>query len=117
MDSLSLAKAGDVGLIPGPGRSLGEGNGNPLQYILAWDKPMDRGAWQAAVHGVARVGHNLETQQQPLGLTTPAVMLQAHGWESHPGVPGGTAEVCCTSHWPLTSGLLGCERKNHPHLG
>ena len=76
MDSLSLASAGDVGLIPGSGRSLGEGNGNPLQYILAWVKPMGRGPLQAIVPGVARVGHNLVTQQQQqLGLTTPAVML------------------------------------------
>ena len=89
----------DVDSIPGSGRSLGEGNGNPLQYILAWDKPIGRGAWQATVPGVARVGHNLVTQQQQqLGLATSAVMLQAHGWESHPGAPGDTAEVCCTSH-------------------
>ena len=34
---------GDMGLIPGSGRSLGEGNGNPLQYSC-WENPMDRGA-------------------------------------------------------------------------
>ena len=43
----------DVGLIPGSGRSPGEGNGNPLQY-LCLENPIDRGAWQATVHGVAR---------------------------------------------------------------
>ena len=32
--------------------------------ILAWKNPMDRGAWQATVHGVARAGHNLGTKQQ-----------------------------------------------------
>ena len=43
----------DVGLIPRPGRSSsGEGNGNPLQYSCL-DNPMDRGAWQSTVHGVA----------------------------------------------------------------
>ena len=47
------ANAGDVGLIPGSGRSPGEGNGNPLQYSYLGN-PMDRGAWQAIVHGVAR---------------------------------------------------------------
>ena len=41
-------------LIPGLGRSLGVGNGNPLQFILAWKIPWDRGDWQATVHGVAK---------------------------------------------------------------
>ena len=41
-----LANAGDLGLIPGSGRSPGEGNGNPLQYSYQ-DNPMDRGVWQA----------------------------------------------------------------------
>ena len=40
----------DVGSIPGSGRSPGEGYGNPLQYSCL-ENPMDRGAWQAAVHG------------------------------------------------------------------
>ena len=45
--------AGDLGLIPGSGRSPGEGNGNPLQYSYQ-DNPMDRGVWQATVHGVTK---------------------------------------------------------------
>ena len=49
--------ARDVGLIPGPGRSPAEGNGNPLQYSCLGN-PMDRGVWRATVHGVARVGHD-----------------------------------------------------------
>ena len=49
----SPAKAGDaLGLIPGPGKSSGEGNGNPLQYSCL-RKPIDRRAWQATAHGVA----------------------------------------------------------------
>ena len=44
---------GDVGLIPGSGRSPGEGNGNPLQYSCLGN-PRDRGAWQATVHGVTQ---------------------------------------------------------------
>ena len=44
--------SGDVGLIPGSGRPPGEGNGNPLQCSCL-ENPMDRGAWRAAVHGVA----------------------------------------------------------------
>ena len=45
--------AEDPGSIPGSGRSPGEGNGNPLQYSCL-ENPMDRGAWQAVVHGVAK---------------------------------------------------------------
>ena len=45
--------AGDLGLIPGLGRSPGEGNGNPLQYSCL-ENPMDRGAWWATVHRVAK---------------------------------------------------------------
>ena len=47
------ANAGDVGLILGLGRSPGEGNGNPVQYSCLGN-PMDRGAWQATVHGVVK---------------------------------------------------------------
>ena len=47
------ANAGDLGSIPGLGRSPGEGSGNPLQYSCLGN-PMDRGAWLAAVHEVAK---------------------------------------------------------------
>ena len=47
------ANAGDVGSIPGWGRSPGEGNGNLLQYSCL-ENSMDRGAWQVTVHGVAK---------------------------------------------------------------
>ena len=47
------ANAGDLGSIPGLGRAPGEGNGNPLQYSCL-ENPMDRGAWWATVHGVAK---------------------------------------------------------------
>ena len=43
----------DVGLIPGSGRAPVEGNGNSLQYSCL-ENPMDRGAWQATLHGVAK---------------------------------------------------------------
>ena len=43
----------DVGSIPGLGRFFGEGNGNPLQYSCL-ENSMDRGAWQAIVHGVTK---------------------------------------------------------------
>ena len=60
--------AGDIrdrGSIPGSGRSPGEGNGNPLQYSCL-ENPMDRGAWQATVHGVTKSQTGLE------GLSTHA---------------------------------------------
>ena len=47
------ANEGDVGSIPGWGRSPGEGNGNSLQYSCL-KNPMDRGVWRATVHGVAK---------------------------------------------------------------
>ena len=47
------ANTGDLGSIPGLGRSPGEGNGNPLQYAYL-ENPVDRGAWWAPIHGVAK---------------------------------------------------------------
>ena len=49
----SACNAGDPGLIPGSGRSPGERNGNPLPHSCL-ENPMNRGAWQAKVHGVAK---------------------------------------------------------------
>ena len=57
----SACSAGDLGSIPGSGKSPGEGNGNPLQYSCL-ENPMDRGSWQATVYEVARVGHDLATK-------------------------------------------------------
>ena len=57
----SDCNAGDLGSIPGWGRSAGEGNGNPLQYSCL-EKPMKRGAWWAPVYGVIRVRHNWATK-------------------------------------------------------
>ena len=58
-------------LIPGLGRSPGEGNGNPLQHSCLGN-PVDRGAWRATVHGVIRVGHDLVT------VTTTTLNLLQH---------------------------------------
>ena len=55
------------GSIPGSGIFSGEGNGHPLQYSCL-ENPMDRGAWQVTVYGLARVGHNLATKPSPTFL-------------------------------------------------
>ena len=52
-DKASACNAGDLGSVPGLGRSPGEGNGNPLQYSCL-ENPMDRGVWLATVYGVAK---------------------------------------------------------------
>ena len=50
---VSACNVGDLGSIPGLGRSPGEGNGNPLQYSCL-ENPTDSGAWWATVHGVEK---------------------------------------------------------------
>ena len=68
MVKISPANAGDMGSIPESGRSPGEGNGNPLWYSCPGN-PMDRGAWQAIVHGVTRESDTTEaTEQQHMTL-------------------------------------------------
>ena len=67
----SASNVGDPGSIPGRGRSPGEGNGNPLQYSCL-ENLMDRGAWQATVHGVA------ESQTRLSDLTS----LHLAPWEA-----------------------------------
>ena len=62
-DKESACNAGDVGSIPESGKSPGEKNGNPLQYS-GLENPMDRETWQATVHGVTRVGHDLASKPQ-----------------------------------------------------
>ena len=57
----SACNAGDQDSVPGSGKSPGEGNGNPLRYSCL-ENPMDRGDWQATVHSIARVRHNLATK-------------------------------------------------------
>ena len=57
----SACQEGDVGLIPELGRSPGEGNGNPIQFL----NPMDRGTWWANSTGLQRVRDNLVTKPPP----------------------------------------------------
>ena len=57
---VSAYNLGDLGSIPGSGRSPGEGNGNPLKYPCL-ENSMDGGAWQATVHGVAKTWSRLKS--------------------------------------------------------
>ena len=64
--------AREVGLIPGPGRPPGRGKGNPLQYSCLGN-PMDRGPWQATVHGVTKgwtwlILHESNNREEKFGL-------------------------------------------------
>ena len=61
----STCSTGDPGLIPGLGRSPGEGNGNPLQYTCL-ENSMDGGGWWATVHGVAKSWARLTHSLVPL---------------------------------------------------
>ena len=63
-----FANAGDAGLIPGVGRSPGEGKSNPLQYYCL-ENPMDRGAWWVTVHVVTESETTKQLKQQQNGLS------------------------------------------------
>ena len=81
------ANAKDAGSDPGSGRCPGEGNGNPLQGSCL-EKPTDRGAWWATVHGVAesRLNTQADTQEQTehaaVGGSVRGALLQEVIWES-----------------------------------
>ena len=60
----TACSSGDEGLLSGWGRSPGEGNGNLLQCSCLGN-PTDRDNWWVALHGVARIGHNLATKPPP----------------------------------------------------
>ena len=84
----SAGNAGDPGSIPGWGRSSGEVNGNPLQYSCL-KNPIDRGTWQATVHGIARVIHDLVTKPPP-----PHGMLITSRFKSHASKSDRLVKVC-----------------------
>ena len=65
----SACNAGDPGSIPESGRSPGGGNGNPLQYSCL-ENPIDRGAWETAVHGSRKESDTTERLHFPFLLKT-----------------------------------------------
>ena len=76
----------DASSIPGSGRSPGEGNGNPLQYSCL-ENPMDRGAWWATVHGVAKSRTRLK--QLSTGILKPSVFTSLMFLTQYP------LRICC----------------------
>ena len=83
----SAGDTGDAGLIPGLGRSLGEGNGNPLQYSCL-ENPTDRGAWLDTAQRVTKSQTRLSTQvQHSINHLVVSDSLQCHGLVIAPQTP------------------------------
>ena len=76
---MSAYNEGDLGSIPGSGRSPGEGNGKPLQYSCL-ENPMDRGAWWATDHGVSKSRTRLSDFTIHSSMYKSAVILFLSGW-------------------------------------
>ena len=90
-------------MIPGAGRSPGGGNGNPLQYYCL-KNPMDRGAWPATVHGVAK-------SQTWLGTHVPCTFLWTEGWFRKEKCFGKLLTVQTVSFTPRSAFPLKGHRK------
>ena len=95
----STSNTGDLGSIPGFGRSPGVGKGYPLQYSCL-ENPMDRGAWQTTVHEVPRVGHHFATKPPPSSCTPQAykpcncpVLKQTNKQKKSPDIETETSAV------------------------
>ena len=71
----SAYNAGDLGSVPGSGGAPGEGNGYPLQYCCL-KNPMDRGAWQATVHGIAESDRTEQRTLLPLTTQNPTGVIR-----------------------------------------
>ena len=75
--SANVGAVGDTDSIPELGRSSGEGNGNLLQYSCL-ESPMDRGAWWATVHGVAKSGARLSVHTCTHALVSGIGLTKGH---------------------------------------
>ena len=78
------ANGEDAGLIPGLGRSLGVGNRNPLQYPCL-ENFMDRGAWQATIHGVTKSWTQLSIYVEKERATHSSILVWEISWTEEPG--------------------------------
>jgi len=108
------ANAGDAGSIPGLGRSPAGGNGSPLQSSCQ-ENPMDRGAWRAAVHGVAES----DTTEQTHACSSPPLMFPAslHQFPEHVDAPRSARRSRLSQPWagarPLARGASGFPGPSH----
>ena len=123
----SACNTGDVGLIPGLGRSPGEGTDNPLQYSRL-ENSMDRGAWQATVHSVAQSQawlKRLSTQHTPpSGTSLPSSQPTFLGHRRAPGWAACAIQqfppCCCFTHDRVCKSMLLSQlvlpcKQLHPH--
>ena len=99
----SSCYAGDPGLIPKSGRSPGKRNGNSLKYFCLGN-PMDRGAWRATVYEVARVEHDLKTEQQQFNLL--------HNRNEHNIVKQLHFNCCCSLQGSSVHGISRHEHRS-----
>ena len=98
----------DAGSIPGSGRCPGGGNGSPLQCSCLGN-PMDRGAWQATVHGVIRVKHDLATK-------SPANTIHMPPPSRDPVPPGLSRASWAVQQLPASQPRHGCTCQHYrPH--
>ena len=115
----SAWNAGDLGSIPGLGRSPGERNGNPLQYSCL-ENPVEGGAWWATVHGISKSQTRLndftftdagkDLRQEEKGMTEDKMVwwhyqLDGHEFEQALRVGLGQGSLACCSPW-------GCKESN-----
>ena len=100
--------AGDWGSIPGSGRSPGKENGNSLQCSCL-ENPMDGGAWQATVHGVARVRQDLVTKSPPQVVGCMFSHILIFAWKLKFYHSLATNAINCF-HWGERLTLLICEK-------
>ena len=108
----SACNVGDLGLIPGSGRSPGEGNGNPLQCSCL-ENPRDRGAWWAAIYGVAQSRSRLKqlSSMTQVVKDLPAVRetwVRFLGWEDLPeeGMATHSSNLAWRIPWTEEPGRL-----------
>ena len=92
----SVYNVGDLGSIPGLGRSSREGNGNPLLFSCCLENPMDRGAWQATVHGVVKSWTRMYIYIYHTRLLVFTVSLSDSFWVTFQI----TLKCSNNSHWP-----------------
>ena len=112
----STCDSGDLGSIPGLGRFLGGGHGNPLQYTCQGN-PMDREAWRATVHKVAQSWTQLK-QLSTHAFSPQAEMREGgHGRGLAPQGPSSRAHLhthCSASPW-LAANASDCTPRNSDH--